>query len=150
MTIEWRDKMSVDGGPIDEDHRHLIEIINQLEREAPYFTTSEDALEILHTLKFYCKTHFKREEDLQLHSSYTFHDAHAKEHKDLLHTLNHIIEETRTCDDKDIKKIGAEMAELLKNWLINHVLNSDLRMKPYVEEMKKHSREMGKLADVEN
>ena len=48
--IHWRKKMSVDGGVIDQDHKHLIEIINQFEKFAERGLTREQGMEILFTL----------------------------------------------------------------------------------------------------
>jgi len=62
MTIQWREKMTIDDGVIDQDHRHLIDIINRFENAAKDGLTLSEGLEILFALKFYASTHFKREE----------------------------------------------------------------------------------------
>ena len=38
--IKWRDKLSIDNGVIDDDHRHLIEIINKFHFRATEVTFS--------------------------------------------------------------------------------------------------------------
>lgn len=148
MTIEWRQQMSVDGGKIDEDHRHLIDIINRFEVETPHFTGTDDAMEILHALKFYCKTHFEREEQLQRLSAFPFATAHAQEHTDLVKQLDTIIDKTRNCGEGEIIEISTMMTELLKDWLIGHVVKSDLRMKPYIHEMAPHGAAMKSLGTL--
>ncbi|MEI6558672.1 MAG: hypothetical protein WCO00_09715 [Rhodospirillaceae bacterium] len=31
MVVVWREAMSIDGGPIDDDHRYLFSLINEIE-----------------------------------------------------------------------------------------------------------------------
>ena len=149
MQIKWRDEMSVDGNRIDEDHRHLIDIINEFEEMSQHFKNAGEALEILYALKFYANTHFEREEALQRQSAYPFHQAHHQEHKDLINRLESIISETQNCNKDNIIEISVKTSELLKSWLLDHVIKSDLRMREYVNEMKSHMDTIGALKDIE-
>ncbi len=149
MSIEWRPQMSVDGGVIDADHRHLIDIINRFDRIAANGLTLDEALEILFALKFYAATHFDREERLQKLSLYPYHDSHAREHAELLAKLEAIVDDLKAAGERPLDEVATETGDLLREWLIHHVLESDLRMKPYVEAMKKEAEAMGALADVE-
>jgi hemerythrin len=149
MEIKWRDEMSVDGSRIDEDHRHLIDIINEFEEMSEHFKNAGEALEILYALKFYANTHFEREESLQRLSGYPYHQAHQLEHKDLIKRLDSIILETQNASIDAIKQISIKTSELLVSWLLDHVIKSDLRMRDYVDEMKSHMISLGALKDIE-
>ncbi len=149
MTIEWRRQMSVDGSVIDADHRHLIDIINRFENFVVDGLTADEALEILFALKFYAATHFKREERLQKLSLYPHDEAHAQQHEDLLGRLDGIISDLKEAGDRPLNEVAAETSQLLREWLIHHVLESDLKMKPFVEAMRKEAEAMGALADEE-
>lgn len=146
--IAWRDKMSIDGAVIDEDHRHLIEIINRFTKKAETFREPAEALEVLYALKFYTGTHFEREEELQRLSGYPYFDSHHKEHADLIASLDRIIAETQAADAASIKRISRETARLLHHWLVDHIIKSDLKMAPYVDSMKSHMAGLGALQDI--
>jgi len=95
MTIQWREKMTIDDGVIDQDHKHLIDIINRFEKTAQDGLTLNEGLEILFALKFYASTHFKREEQLQRLIDFPFFEAHKREHEELIEKLTEIIDELK-------------------------------------------------------
>ena len=146
--IAWREKMSIDHAMIDEDHRHLIEIINRFTRMAQSFSSPADALEILFALKFYTKSHFDREETLQRLAGYPYFDAHCQEHAELIRELDDMIAQTQAADGASITEISRGTAELLHTWLVDHIIKSDLRLAPYVEAMKTHMSGIGALQDI--
>lgn len=136
--ITWRDKMSIDnGGVIDQDHKHLIEIINRFGEIAADGLDKEEAAEILYALKFYTQTHFGREEQLQNLVSFPYADAHHHEHVNLIKTLDTAIQHFKESDGEQQERLHVEIQEMLHDWLINHILFNDLKMQMYVDAMKK-------------
>jgi len=148
MTIIWREKMAVDDGIIDQDHKHLIDIINRFENTVKEGLSLEAALEILYALKFYASTHFQREEKLQTLIEFPFCDAHKKEHQELLETLDTIISEVKFSNDESHKKTARDTALLLRDWLVDHILHNDLRMRPFVDALHREGRHMKALANI--
>lgn len=148
--IEWREKMSIDdGGVIDQDHRHLIEIINRFEKLASDGLDKDEATEILYALKFYTQTHFGREEQLQNLIDFPYADAHRHEHEELVKTLEDVIEHLKESNEEVLAALHGEISELLHHWLVGHILHSDLKMRMYVAHMKKHAENFGALKDIE-
>ncbi|WNJ99784.1 hemerythrin family protein [Thalassospiraceae bacterium LMO-JJ14] len=148
--IEWREKMSIDdGGVIDQDHRHLIEIINRFEKLASDGLDKDEATEILYALKFYTQTHFGREEQLQNLIDFPYADAHHHEHEELVKTLEDVIEHLKESNEEVLAGLHGEISELLHQWLVGHILHSDLKMRIYVGHMKKHAENFGALKDIE-
>lgn len=136
--ITWRDKMSINnGGVIDQDHKHLIEIINRFGEIAADGLDKEEAAEILYALKFYTQTHFGREEQLQNLVSFPYADAHHHEHVNLIKTLDTAIQHFKESDGEQQERLHVEIQEMLHDWLINHILFNDLKMQMYVDAMKK-------------
>ena len=148
--IHWRERMSVDdGGVIDQDHRHLIEIINRFNTLAADGLDREEALEIAYALKFYTHTHFRREEHLQRLISFPFAEEHKHEHEMLIDRLDGVIAHLND-DNVDIdEQTYAEMTAMLRDWLIDHILENDLKMRPYVDRLKAASPGLGALSDIE-
>ncbi len=147
--ITWRDKMSIDdGGVIDQDHKHLIEIINRFEDAAADGLDRDEATEILHALKFYTQTHFGREEQLQNLINFPDIGAHHHEHAELISKLDAVIGHLSQADEQNLDRLHTEIATMLHDWLINHILHSDLKMRSHVDAMMKHAPQFGALKDL--
>jgi len=129
MSITWRNKMTVGEPMIDIDHKRLIELINSYENAVG----SKD-LDLLKStfegLLKYTETHFSREENLMR----AIHYRGYREHKDAHQKL---IEELQKFHNRIIYKDGhislPEVSRFLHDWLINHVLEEDMKMKPLFE-----------------
>lgn len=148
--IEWREQMSVDdNGVIDQDHKHLIEIINRFEALSEDGLDKDEALQILYALKFYTQTHFNREERFQEIIAFPFADAHHQEHIELIETMDKILAHLDNPDIDIEDQIHQEISEMLHDWLINHTLDSDLKMRQYFRQMKSEMPDLGALKDLE-
>lgn len=132
MSLEWREQLSVGNDLIDNDHKRLIEIINRAElslksKNLVRLTT------VLDELSAYSIRHFEMEEALGKAVGFPdvsqLHDAHHA----LLGKLEQVKNELAgTWEDTTADRF----ATLLRDWLVNHVIKEDSRMKPYLA---KHS-----------
>lgn len=155
QPIKWRAKLSVDQGIIDADHRYLIAMINRFREKIGSFKTSDDALEILKDLRFYVEKHFAREEELLRISKFPFLNAQQHQHSFLIKTIDNAIAETKPTGfgqkwqakkgGNDINTVGEQLGQFIGDWFINHVLKTDVRIKPYVAKMKNCAAKMEKL-----
>lgn len=146
MTIQWRKEMTVDESVIDEDHKLLIEIVNTFEMALNRKISPETVDQGLKLLKHYAIEHFRREEELQRAVQYPFLDAHCREHRDLIKRLDSIIAHRKTAATRsDIVEVAQQIVALVKEWLVYHILQTDLRMRPYVAEMKPHRQKFRAL-----
>jgi hemerythrin-like metal-binding protein len=147
--IQWRDTMSVDRGVIDEDHQHLIDIIN---RFGSYTARGEPdvagALGILNALKFYAENHFAREERLQRLVGYPEHRLQHDEHQRLMATLDEIIARAVSAPGPGPSDVPGQLGLLLRRWLLDHVIKLDLRMKPYAELIRRQSQGLPGLGAI--
>lgn len=128
MAIQWRDAMSVANTQIDNDHKHLIHLLNLVEKQ---LETPEDSAPLLKTfaqLKIYTIEHFQREEILQLRVRYPKAAEHKRIHQSLVKQLDSI---TASVKANGISAKTDDISDLLRTWLIKHVLQEDLPMKPY-------------------
>lgn len=126
MSLVWREQLSVGNDLIDSDHKHLIEIINQVENCMR--TKSREGLgSAFDRLTRYSKTHFAAEEKIAESIGYKdaprLHDSHEA----LLTRLDQLRQEIE--DDWSEESMG-HFSELLRSWLVDHVIKEDLRMKP--------------------
>jgi hemerythrin len=169
MSIQWREEMAIDHGPIDQDHRTLIAIINEFCDTAPTAATVSRLQAILDKLSRYTAVHFRREEGLQTEAEYPYADAQHHEHMELIRRLATIREQlaklTGAPDDStgvsradqptatstpnkpvgDIAAVHADVEAFVHDWLIDHIIRSDLRMKPYVAKMAQYAQQLKPL-----
>lgn len=154
MAIVWRDEMSIDGGVIDQDHQTLIAIINE------FFAIKEDLREfselskLLEKLHIYTEVHFGREETLQRAAHYPYNEAHHHEHETLLRELAAVnaeldtyapVEPGAAVSPETLHAFHEKVAQFLRHWLVDHIIKSDLRMKPFAAEMKGHAKTLKPL-----
>ena len=148
MLIVWRDQMSVDGALIDQDHRVLIGLINDFGATQATAEAIPTLEAILAKLDRYTQIHFEREEKLQRAILYPFHEAHRRSHKDLIRQLSEVREELKTKaaahSSEELAAAHAKMGDFLHHWLVDHIIETDLRMKPYTAELRAHANKLSK------
>ncbi|MDP2370089.1 bacteriohemerythrin [Rhodoferax sp.] len=132
MTLEWRAQLSVGNDLIDADHQHLIGIINSAEHSLKAKNMGGLTM-VLDSLFSYSKIHFSREEMIASAVGYTdVAQLHAS-HETLLTKLTEMKQEI---GDRLTDSAGEHFTAFLRDWLINHVIKEDMKMKPFLA---KHS-----------
>ena len=129
--VSWSDEFGLGMPEIDEQHRVLIELINQVWRAVVKRADRTEALPILEELEKYTITHFMAEEVFMREIAYPQFAEHKIEHDNF---VNRVAEEKA----KIVAGQGVEldMVHFLKDWLINHILVSD---KAYAEQHRRQS-----------
>ncbi len=121
--IRWTEAMSVKVSSMDNDHRVLIDLINQL-ASAEKIGNRRIAESVLDELVNYTIDHFNREEQFLQETGYPFADliTHKMQHASFTETI------------QDIRwqylhgfrpKINREVLLFLRNWLSKHILVED-------------------------
>ncbi|WP_431860799.1 bacteriohemerythrin [Azospirillum sp.] len=147
MTIRWRGKLSIDGGLIDADHRHLIAIVNRFDGDCAAEGNRPALRRALSDLRQFARRHFVREERLMREAGYPPERMreHENAHRTLIARLDTLVRhyETSTGDDA-LAEVVWETADLLKHWLTDHLVGFDLPLKPYLT--RPHLRRSVRLA----
>lgn len=119
--VEWHDSYSVGIEAIDNDHKKLLNLINQLQTAAHYRTDAQYEREAFDALVDYTKTHFKREEELMETHGYPTYAEHKREHEAMIARVDELM---RRYDDKPQDAIE-EAVQFLKKWLVGHINGTD-------------------------
>ncbi len=119
--VEWRDEYSVGIESIDNDHKRLLNLINQLQTAAHYQTGREFESEAFEALVDYTKQHFKREEDLMESNGYPDFTAHKAQHVAMIAEVDAMLNEYR----KHPQSAVEHAVQFLKTWLIKHINGTD-------------------------
>ncbi len=128
--IDWKESYSVGIKLMDEHHKKLISIINEL-HEGISSGDSEKALrKTLSALVDYTKYHFTAEESLMTQYEYPEYSTHKESHQKLLKALSDLQHQYE--EKKGGLTIILKIENFLSNWLINHILESDKKYGPYL------------------
>ena len=119
--IEWKNEYSVGIDSIDQQHKKLINLINQLSTAVDYSTGEEFEREALAELVDYTKTHFVYEEGLMEDNGYPDFEAHKAQHREMIAEVEAVLTEYE--EDQDMAMRRA--CDYLKDWLIHHINGTD-------------------------
>ncbi len=126
--IDWTDDFKTGITKMDDQHRHLVDIVNKFDDAAKRGKGSRIMTEILNELIGYTVEHFSAEEKLMEDSQYTKLKQHRSQHRQLLQRVERLQFEF----DQQGKRITVEVRDFLKYWLINHILKEDKAYVPFV------------------
>lgn len=126
----WEDKYKVGVKEFDEQHKKLIELINKL-YDAMKQGHGKDVLKsILNDLFEYTKYHFETEEKYFSDYNYPDKNEHVKVHNEL---RNKVIDLKNKLDN-GTTVISGELMKFLKEWLVNHIMDSDKKYGTFFNE----------------
>lgn len=128
--LSWSDTLAIGIEEIDRHHQELIGIRNKLVEcckldDAPH---SETFHNILADLFDYARRHFHVEEALMQSFDYPELDAHRNEHQEFIEKIVDI--SIGVARDPGIHD---KALDLLTEWLVTHLLQTDLRIRDHIE-----------------
>ncbi|MCX7049560.1 MAG: bacteriohemerythrin [Candidatus Sumerlaeota bacterium] len=121
--IKWDDDISVGIQKMDDQHKHLHALVNDL-LEAMDEENSVALNQAFEDLIQYTRMHFAAEENLLITHGYRQTHIHKKIHHDLIAQLLEIQEDVRGGKSAGDPK----SRQFLEDWLNNHIITMD---KPY-------------------
>ena len=124
----WTDQLNIGIDVIDQQHRRIVEYINQLDDARSNGHSREEIGNLISDLVDYTISHFGFEESLQEEAGYPFSKSHRKVHE--LFTVR--VSEFQARFEKG-EDIGKGLNSLLVTWLFNHIKRDDV---DYVESVK--------------
>lgn len=128
--IQWTQDMSVGIPLIDNDHKKLIELINQLQNATQYNIDEQLIRQAMNELVDYTKYHFEREEQLMRNNNYPDYESHHQLHQNMITKMADCMQKYHTDPSHTID----DTLNFLKDWLVNHILHSDREYIPYLKD----------------
>lgn len=130
--LVWTDNLNIGVEVIDQQHRRILDYINQLDTAHESIISSKEMGRLIHELVDYTVSHFGFEESLQEESGYPFLKAHKRVHE----LFARRVSEFQTQFDQG-QNVSKELHNLLISWLVNHIRVDDA---DYVESVKVYLR----------
>lgn len=122
---QWKEEFTLGIAEIDDQHRRLIEIaeeVYQIMNDAWRTDKYNQILTVLGELKDYTVYHFKFEEAYMAKIGYKKRFSHALEHNAFVEKLNGVdLSEV----DEHQEQYLQELLTMITDWVVHHILNSD-------------------------
>jgi hemerythrin len=123
MGVSWKDELNIGVYEIDAQHKELFTRLDRFMEATRHGEGSEHVTQLLDFLDDYVHRHFTAEEKLQRLMGYPHLGMHCAEHDSFLKEITKL--------RGRLMKLGAtpELAkltkEVLQQWLIRHICNTD-------------------------
>ena len=128
MLFHWKDEYGVGLLEIDQQHRLLINLINDLYVAIHENKSTEATADFLTRLKEYTLMHFATEKEIMIGNNYPGLDDHLSQHKEMILKLAEV-------ESKHVYgKLGlcSELIIFLREWLTKHICESDKALAEYI------------------
>jgi hemerythrin len=133
--VEWDDQYVVGIPLIDEQHKTLINMTNELYLGCLKGDAAAEAyfLKTIHKAVDYVRFHFSSEEKLLNRIGYPNFTAHKKEHEDFAREIIQQVEAFQAGK----KFVPNVFVRFLRDWVLTHIAVSDKGYAKYLVDMKK-------------
>lgn len=124
------DQLSVGQNAIDNEHKQLLAIVNDLHRALTEGHEKEIFAGIPERLMHYTRVHFAREEAMLFRCGYPQATEHKQEHEAMLHWVEHEAAKFRS---GDAGAVSNKTLAYLRDWFYDHIGRIDQRYVPFVK-----------------
>ncbi len=127
----WKDEYSVKVAEIDEQHKHLFEIINKLFAMVSSTQSKKAINDLISEIVSYKVAHFATEEKY----FHQFNFEGTKEHEIAHQRFDAKVKELVATHKDDTTALAFELVDFLEDWLVGHLMSLDQQ---YVKCFKEH------------
>ena len=128
--IDWSEKYSVGTKLIDDQHKTLISLVNELHEAMSIGKGKQVLSKVLQNLIDYTVSHFSTEEKYMIKFNYQWYLPHKSEHRKFVEQVSAF--QKGYNDGKTALSI--EIMSFLKEWLVKHILNTDKKLGSFLKE----------------
>ncbi len=121
--LVWNESYSVKIKKIDDQHKKLIDMINEFYESIKSKTNNESIFELLMKMKDYSIFHFNTEEEYYKEFNFPDSESHIKEHDVFIDKVNDV--ERRF--NEGVLVFSFELTNFLKDWFKEHILETDMQ-----------------------
>ncbi|MFC1887075.1 bacteriohemerythrin [Thermodesulfobacteriota bacterium] len=126
--IDWSEALSVGFEEVDDDHKKLVDMINNIHNAVSQIRDKDKLADTLEDLLGYTSWHFRHEERLMQNYGYPELFNHKLKHEELAQQATELYERFLGGDDG----VPAMLLPFLKDWLTDHITGTDKKMGQYL------------------
>ena len=127
VNVKWSSKWDSGDSKIDEQHKGILDMVNNFMVFSLSDSASEDAKVLIEQLISHITTHFEYEEQVLRSREYPHLAEHMEIHKGLLMKILRLKE---SCDAGDVKP-SVFIAFMVDDVVVGHLMNEDVKFFPY-------------------
>jgi len=126
-AIVWSDEYSVGVQKLDDQHKNIINLVNELHKATGISSCDQTLHDIMDKMCKYASDHLDYEESLLKEIDYPEFDDHQKGHRKYIEAVaDYAID--ATLEDFAIPD---KLLTFLNEWWLKHILEEDMKYKPY-------------------
>jgi hemerythrin-like metal-binding protein len=129
IGITWKDCYATNVGCFDEEHKKLVNLIDQYFKALREKQGAKVVKDILAQLLDYTETHFAHEEKLMKEYAYPRYQA-CQEHRKMVATVKGF-QLMLSEPDQDCDEVLLTVRNFLRDWLLNHIVEEDQKYGPF-------------------
>ena len=137
--FEWAQDMVIDNGPIDEDHRKLIDQVNTLHTATSQGRGQDVVAQLLGALIADTQEHLRREEQLMERAKFPDLERHKHGHQLFVEKLHDL---QRRHQAGSIT-VASQLSTLLRDWLSLHIRRGDKELQRFLQKQQREQRRLG-------
>ena len=128
--FEWADDMVIDNGPIDEDHRKLVDLVNELHTATSQGRGQEVVDKLLTQLIADTEEHLREEERVMEQAKFTNLERRKQGHTHFVNKLH----ELRQKQQQGSVTVASQLSSVLRDWLSLHIRRNDKELRQFLQQ----------------
>lgn len=134
--FEWGEDMVIDRGPIDADHRKLVDLVNELHTATSQGRGRMVVGRLLEQLIRDTDEHLREEELIMSRSGFPRLEGHKKGHDAFVNDLRDLQSKLRAGQ----VTVAAQLSAVLRDWLSVHIRRNDKELRRFYERQDRENR----------
>lgn len=131
MAYIWNKDLETGNPMIDQQHKQLIQCINDLLEACSQGKGRDKIIETLQFLENYTKKHFGDEEALQKRFGYPDYTNHKRYHETFKKTVSDITAQMKATGPT--VALVAKVNTSIASWFVNHIKNEDTKVARHIQ-----------------
>ncbi len=127
--INWTEEFTTGIESIDDQHSHLVDLVNKFEEAGRRGKGSRVMSEILNDLVGYTQEHFAHEEKIMKECGFPGLKNHMALHRQFLQKIERFQYEFASAG----RRATTDVRELLGSWMHSHILQDDMAYAEHLE-----------------
>ncbi len=132
----WADDMVIDNGPIDEDHRKLVEQVNTLHTATIEGRGNDIVASLLAQIIADTEAHLRHEEHEMALAHFPDLERHKHTHQLFLNQLHQLQKKHQSGSIT----VASELSTALRDWLSLHIRRNDKELRIFLDQKKRAGR----------
>ena len=125
--LVWNAEYCIGEDTIDAEHQNLFHLANAVFKVKLSESKIDNIGPLIHKLYEYMKYHFDHEEEFMDAIGFTEADFHKTKHSEIIAEMNAMLKSSH-----QISVLADKLAAMMVKWVLKHILEEDIKIKPYL------------------